>query len=196
MAQLAANKKRIYAQHLLAPTAPSFPATALGVKASTTIFEGSAVGIEAASGYARQLTAGDQFVGFAQGKADNSGGGNGAVGVKVQGRGFVLANLTTAATDIGKPVYMSDGDTFSLTQSTNTHIGSVYRIIDSSNCIVSFNAVNPLALQGVAELTDNSGGTPSDTIADVPAAYSEATLANQIASIVAKVNAILRVLRT
>lgn len=47
----------------------------------------------------------------------------------------------------------------------------------------------------ITSLTDNSGGTPSDTLADVPAAYSEATLANQIASLAAKINAILTALR-
>lgn len=46
----------------------------------------------------------------------------------------------------------------------------------------------------VALLTDNSGGTPSDTLADVPGAYTEATLANQIASLAAKINAILTVM--
>lgn len=46
----------------------------------------------------------------------------------------------------------------------------------------------------VALLTDNSGGTASNTIADVPAAYTEATLANQIASLTAKINAILTVM--
>lgn len=48
----------------------------------------------------------------------------------------------------------------------------------------------------VTSLTDNSGGTPSDTIADVPAAYTEATLANQIASLTAKINTIITRLRT
>lgn len=50
-------------------------------------------------------------------------------------------------------------------------------------------------LDVVASLTDNSGGAASDTIADVPAAYTEATLANQIASLAAKINAILAALR-
>jgi len=42
----------------------------------------------------------------------------------------------------------------------------------------------------IVALTDSSGGTPSDTIVDVPAAYTEATLANQIASLATKINAI------
>lgn len=43
-------------------------------------------------------------------------------------------------------------------------------------------------------LTDNTGGTASDTLADVPGSYTEATLANQLASLAAKVNAILTVM--
>lgn len=44
-------------------------------------------------------------------------------------------------------------------------------------------------------LTDSSGGTPSNTIADVPGSYTEATLANQIASLTAKVNALILLTR-
>lgn len=44
-------------------------------------------------------------------------------------------------------------------------------------------------------LTDSSGGTPSNTIVDVPAAYTEATLANQLASLTAKVNQIIAALK-
>lgn len=43
----------------------------------------------------------------------------------------------------------------------------------------------------IVALTDSSGGTPSNTIADVPGSYTEATLANQLASLTAKVNALI-----
>ncbi len=45
----------------------------------------------------------------------------------------------------------------------------------------------------ITKLTDNSGGTASDTLADVPATYTEATLANQIASLAAKVNELIEI---
>lgn len=45
----------------------------------------------------------------------------------------------------------------------------------------------------ITPLTDNSGGTASDTIADVPATYTEATLANQIASMAAKINELIEI---
>jgi mannose/fructose-specific phosphotransferase system component IIA len=44
---------------------------------------------------------------------------------------------------------------------------------------------------GIVSLTDNSGGTPSNTIPDVPAAYAEATFANIVASLTAKINALI-----
>lgn len=50
----------------------------------------------------------------------------------------------------------------------------------------------PLAdYEDIGLLTDSSGGTASETIVDVPAAYTEATLANQIASLTAKINAVV-----
>lgn len=44
-------------------------------------------------------------------------------------------------------------------------------------------------------LTDSSGGTPGNTIADVPASYTEATLANQLASLAGKINEIIAALK-
>lgn len=49
---------------------------------------------------------------------------------------------------------------------------------------------NP-AIAALVPLTDSSGGTPSNTIVDVPGTYTEATLANQLASLTAKVNQII-----
>lgn len=47
----------------------------------------------------------------------------------------------------------------------------------------------------IADLADNSGGAASDVIAAVPGAYNQAELANAIASLTAKANAILAALR-
>jgi len=59
----------------------------------------------------------------------------------------------------------------------------------------SLPAGKPLVLQlplaeyaDIVALTDSSGGTASNTIADVPGSYTEATLANQLASLAAKTN--------
>lgn len=45
-------------------------------------------------------------------------------------------------------------------------------------------------------LTNNTGGTVSNTLADVPASYTEATLANQLASLASKVNEIITALKS
>lgn len=50
--------------------------------------------------------------------------------------------------------------------------------------------IQSAAIEAITPLTDNSGGTPSDTIADTPAAYDETYFANTIASLTAKINAI------
>jgi hypothetical protein len=48
----------------------------------------------------------------------------------------------------------------------------------------------------VTPLTDSSGGTPSNTIAAVPGSYTQATLANQLASLASAINTIETTLRT
>ncbi len=47
----------------------------------------------------------------------------------------------------------------------------------------------------IASLVDNSGGTASGTVAAVPGSYTQANLANAIASIIANQSAILAALR-
>lgn len=48
----------------------------------------------------------------------------------------------------------------------------------------------------ITSLTDSSGGTASNTIEDVEGSYTEATLANTVASLAAKINEILAALRS
>lgn len=50
-------------------------------------------------------------------------------------------------------------------------------------------------LNAITSLTDNSGGTASDTLADIEATYTEATIANAVASLAAKIEEILDQLR-
>lgn len=53
----------------------------------------------------------------------------------------------------------------------------------------------PAGRQHITKLTDSSGGTASatETVVDVPATYTEATLANQLATIIAKLNELVEV---
>jgi hypothetical protein len=113
----------------------------LPVKASTCIYEGAAVGDDAA-GYMRGLVAGDAFRGFAQRKADNSAvATDGAINVKVISKGLVKLTITgIAVTDVGKDVYASADGSFTLTQGANSLIGKVYRYVTTDTCVVAFLA--------------------------------------------------------
>lgn len=156
--------------------------------ASDIIYQGAAVG-DNASGYARPLVAGDPFRGFAELKADNAAGVAGAVYVRCKTRGRIkLAISALAITDVGKDVFASDDNTFTLTQSTNTRIGHVVAWISTGYGIVEFNTT----IGVVAELTDSTTGTANDTLTDVSAAFSQATLNNNFADIAAKVNYLIR----
>ncbi len=159
------------------------------VIAADIVYEGAAVG-DNASGYARPLVAGDPFLGFAESQVDNSLGAAGDRRVRVRERGKVQIPVTgvTAITDIGADVFASDDDTFTLTQSTNTRIGYIVRWISSTTCIVAFEANQ----SRIAELTDSSGGTASDTLAAITGSYVEATIENTVASLAAKINQLIR----
>lgn len=163
----------------------------MSVKASSAIYEGSAIGIT--SGYCRQLAAGDKFVGFAlQDVASQSADGGATVKVRQKGR-VVLTISSIAVTDIGKPVYATDGNAFTLTASTNAHIGRVEAVYGTNLAIVDFDASRAsIGANGIAELTDNSGGTGSDTLAAISASYTQSEVRNSIASLAAKINGVIR----
>jgi len=156
--------------------------------AADIIYEGAAVG-DNGSGYARPLVAGDPFRGFAERKSDNASGSAGDVRVRVRDKGLVkLAIGSLAITDVGKDVYASDDDTFTLTQGSNTRVGYVYRWISTGVGIVAFNA----AIGAEAEIVDSTTGTADGTLADVGAAFSQSTLNNNFADLAAKVNYLFR----
>jgi len=113
----------------------------LPVLASTTIYEGAAVGLS--SGYARGLVAGDSFQGFATKKADNSSGANAAINVRVKRKGTIQIPVTgvTAVTDVGSTVYASADGTFTLTASGNSAIGKIIRYVTSTTVVVAFEGV-------------------------------------------------------
>jgi len=179
----------------------------LPVKATTKIYEGAAVGIDAASGYARGLNAGDAFQGFAERTADNSAGSNGDVKVSVRTKGVVkLAIAGAGITDVDKPVYASDDGTFTLTATGNSYIGKVVRWESTGVVLVAFDA----SQRGIiAPLTDNTAGTANDTLEamdDLATAngntYSDAAvnavlakIRNNFADLAAKVNAIAAMLK-
>lgn len=161
-----------------------------GVTASTKIYEGSAVSMNPATGFARKITAGDIFLGFAEGPADNTSGADGAIRVRVRDTGKVVLSISAAAiTDIGKAVFASDDNTFTFTQGTNVYIGRVIRWISTGVVLVAFET----EFGGIlTELTDSTAGVVSDTLA---AGIADAPAKNAIASLAAKVNYLLRLVK-
>lgn len=134
--------------------------TTVPVKASSQIYLGSAVGF--VSGYARALVAGDDFAGFAL--ENKLGTTDGAVNCAVSPSGQVSLSISSiAVTDIGKPVYASADGTFTLTQTSNSKIGTVSRWVSTGVAIVRYEAQGAGAdLTGVTVLTDSSGGAAAN----------------------------------
>jgi len=111
----------------------------LPVEIAVAIYEGSAVGRIVATGYHRQLAATDQFAGFAVRKADNSDGVAGAINVRVRKSGRIVLPISSfAITDVGKNVYATDGNTFTLTPGTGTLIGKAVRFDSTGYAVVEF----------------------------------------------------------
>ena len=102
---------------------------------NVTIYKGALVGRNRSTGYARALTAGDEFLGVAYQQADNTVAGHTAGGVNVRLHQAVdvvhtLTGVTQA--DIGKDVYASDDETLTLAPAGNTRIGRVVAV-DATN---------------------------------------------------------------
>lgn len=111
------------------------------VIASDIIYEGAAVGIVAASGHARPLSGGDKFGGFCLQKADNSSGSAADIEVHVSRKGSVELSVSGAViTDVGKPVYATDDNTFVFSPVGASFIGFVKRFVSSGKVVVSYDA--------------------------------------------------------
>ena len=161
----------------------SFP-----VIAADIIYEGAVVG-DNGSGFARPLAAGDPFLGFSSKKSITRPGRQATSGCGCMMSGKIVLPITSLAiTDRGKPVYASDDDTFTLTPSTNTYVGMVVRWERTGYGLIAFDAKRGGA---ITPLTDSSGGTASNTLAAIEGTYTEATLENTVASLAAKLNALI-----
>ena len=135
MATLAANVKRDH-EFNQDPLLNDIP-----MIADDIIFEGSAVGESASLGTARPLVNGDDFLGFAVAKADNTGGAAGDVNVRVMEKGRVKLDVLTVAgvADLGDGVNATDDNTFTL--GAGTPIGKIVRFISGTTCIVAFESL-------------------------------------------------------
>lgn len=112
---------------------------AVALAAGTKVFQGSLIG-KTATGYGRALEAGDTAMGFAKDNVDNTDGTDGEKIVEVKSMGKVslfISGLTIA--DVGKDVYASDDNTFTLTSTNNSKVGKIIRFEKSDYAIVYFN---------------------------------------------------------
>ena len=131
MTALSADLNRIYEMQ---NDKNAFP-----VAAGKKIYEGSLLS-KTTTGYAQPLVAGEDTAGFALEAADNSQGSDGEkiVNVKAQGKVSVFISGLTIA-DVGKKVYATDDNTFTLTAGSNSLVGKVVRFEKADYGIVAFN---------------------------------------------------------
>jgi predicted RecA/RadA family phage recombinase len=108
----------------------------LGVLASTHIYQGQLVFVDATTGYATTTSnsGANKFFGVATAEADNSSGANAAINVDCWLDGSFELPLTSAAqTDVGKPIYCgTDNDDMSLTATNKSFVGVVESIPKSN----------------------------------------------------------------
>jgi hypothetical protein len=109
------------------------------VIASDIIYQGAAVGLVDGTGHARPLVAGDAFVGFATGPANNSAGAAAAINVQVRRRGSIQISVSGAViTDVGQPIYATDDNAFGFTPVGGSFVGIVSRYVSSGVVVVDY----------------------------------------------------------
>jgi len=116
----------------------------IGIIANDIVFEGAMVG-ENASGYGRPLVAGDLFVGHSLVQVDNTSGLAGAKEIRLRtGRYRGKATISgVLITDVGKEVFASDDDTYTLSSYGNSRVGVVIRYVTTNTAIVEFQTNEP-----------------------------------------------------
>lgn len=100
----------------------------LPVEDNVRIFKGALVGRHRTTGYARPLVAGDEFLGLAYARADNTLAGHVAGGISVrlhQSIDIVHALSGVGLGDLGKEVYASNDSTLTLAPAGNSRIGRI-----------------------------------------------------------------------
>lgn len=136
----------------------------LPVDDNVIIYKGALVGRNRSTGYARPLTAGDDFLGVAYAKVDNTVVGHTGGGVLVklhQNIDIVHALGSAAVGDVGKDAYASADDTLTLTPTGNSRMGRIVALDDAGAARVR---CQPSAgLSGVLE------NTPIVALADTSA---------------------------
>ncbi|MGE0481811.1 MAG: hypothetical protein AB7Q17_15205 [Phycisphaerae bacterium] len=100
----------------------------LPVDDNVVIWKGALVGRNRSTGYCRPLSSGDDFLGVAYQKADNTVAGHtaGGISVRLQQNVDVVHTLSGAANgDVGKTAYATDDATLTLNPSGTSRIGRI-----------------------------------------------------------------------
>lgn len=124
----------------------------LPVDDNVKIFKGALVGRNRATGFARGLVAGDEFLGVAYRQADNTVAGHTAGGIEVrlhQSIDLVHALTGVAQADVGKDVYASADDALTLTPAGNSRVGRVVAVESANVARVRCEPI--FALDGVLD---------------------------------------------
>jgi len=103
----------------------------LPVEDNVNIYKGALVGLNASTGYARPLVAGDVFAGVAYSQADNTISGHSGGGLTVrlhQEIDMIHVLGGVGQTDVGSVVYASDDGTLTLTASGNSRVGRIVAV--------------------------------------------------------------------
>lgn len=135
--------------------------------------------------------------------AMTDGGANGSIGsLKVYDLPAGLIRILGARTNLTVTAAAGIGASAALKHSMGTAAAATNdtlnllkaNIIPSTSTTLSSSAGSPKGLSvstAVTALTDNSGGTASDTLAAITGSYVEATIENTVASLAAKINALI-----
>lgn len=168
------------------------------VKVNVTNSGGSAVTYEAGKWY---LLGG--FLGLCMKTVTIAAGAKADVVLNIEPAEYETDQINTAdAFNVGDAVYWdATNNRFTTTAAGNRFVGRVTAAKDSNNVIwfVLASQDEPLAqAASVAALTDNTGGTAdaNNTLAAVEATYTQATIANNFATLAAKVNEIITALKS
>ena len=112
---------------------------------AVTIYEGAILGLTS-GGYARGLVAGDKFIGHATEYVNNASGSSGDRTIEhLTGRYRLKVAITSVAiTDVGRKVYASADNTYTLTAGSNSFVGVIVRYVTTNTAIVEFRPVSNL----------------------------------------------------
>lgn len=114
------------------------------VQGGQLIYQGAAIGLDPADGFAKGLEPGDIFLGFAEDHIDNSNGFDGQKRIRVKKRGSIILEVAGMdPTFIGKSVYATDDGSFTISDvGAAVYVGQISRLEYNENALVEFDVGN------------------------------------------------------